>query len=99
MDVVKEDMKVCHRLKWRQLIGCGRPKDQETVAVFFFTAARQSLKIRCQENISGFFHLQKIMFDREKNIKITQTVTFRKVVSSRRLHRCPGPEYIPIAVQ
>lgn len=36
MNVVKEDMKVCHRLKWRQLIGCGRPKDQETVAGFFF---------------------------------------------------------------
>lgn len=49
--------------KWRQLIGCGRPKDQETVC--FFSHGSTSVS---EDSLSKkmFFVTYKIMFDREK---------------------------------
>lgn len=75
MGVVKEDRKVCNMLKWRQLIGCGRPKDQETVVVVFYGSTSVSEHSLSKKYIMFFFPPTKscLTEEKKKNLKITQT--------------------------
>lgn len=56
VDVVKEDVKGCDRVKWRQVIGCGCPgeEDEEEEEVpwfgFFSQGTVSNLNIHCPEN-------------------------------------------------
>lgn len=56
VDVVKEDMKVCNRLKMEAADWLWPPKGSGNSLVFFPTAALQSLKIHCPKTF--FCHLQ-----------------------------------------